>query len=221
MSELVVAVNRAELKQQGIEYAGIYPVDLTELNQQNYALLPRAYADNKTVGAIGLGAQLPQILGYFQITNHDGRILAYQRKGKEQGLFGKWSIGVGGHVSQEDMFSVADNTGESYPDLVDIVFEGACRELEEELGIKVGWIECLGDIDSFTEAANTIIATDVDKTSAVHVGLPMQIELPEHIYDSIKLDPAEFCNYQWLTPQELKIGDREWETWSDLLIKAM
>lgn len=221
MSELVVAVNRAELKQQGIEYAGIYPIDLTELDQQNYALLPRAYADNKSDNAVELGVHFPQILGYFQITNHDGRILAYQRKGKEQGLLGKWSIGVGGHVSQEDMFSVADNTGESYPDLVDIVFEGACRELEEELGIKVGWIECLGGVESFAEAANTIIATVVDKTSAVHVGLPMQIELPEHIYDSIKLDPAEFCNYQWLTPKELKMGDREWETWSDLLIKAM
>lgn len=221
MSELVVAVNRAELKQQGIEYAGIYPVDLTELNQQNYALLPRAYADNKSDNAVELGVHFPQILGYFQITNHDGRILAYQRKGKEQGLFGKWSIGVGGHVSQEDMFSVADSTGESYPDLVDIVFEGACRELEEELGIKVGCIECLDCVESFAEAADTIIATVVDKTSAVHVGLPMQIELPEHIYDSIKLDPAEFCNYQWLTPQELKMGDREWETWSQLLIKEM
>ena len=221
MSELVVAVNRAELKQQGIEYAGIYPIDLTELNQQNYALLPRAYADNKSDNAVELGVHFPQILGYFQITNHDGRILAYQRKGKEQGLFGKWSIGVGGHVSQEDMFSVADSTGESYPDLVDIVFEGACRELEEELGIKVGCIECLDCVESFAEAADTIIATVVDKTSAVHVGLPMQIELPEHIYDSIKLDPAEFCNYQWLTSKELKMGDREWETWSDLLIKAM
>ena len=94
-------------------------------------------------------------------------------------------------------------------------------ELEEELGIKVGCIECLDCVESFAEAADTIIATVVDKTSAVHVGLPMQIELPEHIYDSIKLDPAEFCNYQWLTPQELKMGDHDWETWSDLPIKAM
>lgn len=217
MTELVLAVNRNELDKQDVGNKGIYPIDLTKLDQQNYALLPRAYADNKSDNAVELGVHFPQILGYFQIVNPDGRILAYQRKGKEKGLLGKWSIGVGGHVSQEDLYDV----DEYYPSITDLIYVGATRELQEELGIDINWVEELGTVESFTEAVNSIIATFADKTSVVHVGLPLQVELPEHLYDAIKLDPAEFLNYQWLTPQELKLGDREWETWSELLIKEM
>lgn len=222
MTELVLAINRNELDKQNVGIEGIYPFDLTKLDQQNYALLPRAYVDNKSDNAVELGVHFPQILGYFQIVNPDGRILAYQRKGKEKGLFGKWSIGVGGHVSQEDYVSLAlDTVWYEVPSLSEIVLEGSKRELQEELGIDPNLIEELGSVDSFTEAINSIIATFADKTSTVHVGLPLRVELPEHLYDAIKLDPAEFCNYQWLTPQELKMGDREWETWSQLLIKEM
>lgn len=217
MTELVLAVNRNELDKQDVGNKGIYPFDLTKLDQQNYALLPRAYADNKSDNAVELGVHFPQILGYFQIVNPDGRILAYQRKGKEKGLLGKWSIGVGGHVSQEDLYDV----DEYYPSITDLIYVGATRELQEELGIDINWVEELGTVESFTEAVNSIIATFADKTSVVHVGLPLRVELPEHLYDAIKLDPAEFLNYQWLTPQELKLGDREWETWSELLIKEM
>lgn len=217
MTELVLAVNRNELDKQDVGNNGIYPFDLTKLDQQNYALLPRAYVDNKSDNAVELGVHFPQILGYFQIVNPDGRILAYQRKGKEKGLLGKWSIGVGGHVSQEDLYDV----DEYYPSITDLIYVGATRELQEELGIDINWVEELGTVESFTEAVNSIIATFADKTSVVHVGLPLQVELPEHLYDAIKLDPAEFLNYQWLTPQELKLGDREWETWSELLIKEM
>lgn len=219
MTELVLAVNREELIEQNVGADGIYTVDLYSLNQQNYAYLPRPFADNKSEDAIKLGAMFPQILGYFQIVNPDGRILAYQRKGKEKGLFGKWSIGIGGHVSQEDFLQLAEDQIVDYPDLAGLIHAGAVRELEEELGIETGWIECLADVDSFISAADKVISTYVDVTSSVHVGLPLAVELPEHIYDKITLDPAEFLNYQWLTPAELKMGDREWETWSHMLIK--
>ena len=107
-------------------------------------------------------------------------------------------------------------------DVLDVLLRDEdIKRLQEELGIDVNWVEELGTIDAFTETVNSIIATFADKTSTVHVGLPLRVELPEHLYDAIKLDPAEFCNYQWLTPQELKMGDREWETWSQLLIKEM
>ena len=222
MTELVLAVNRQELDIQGVGTNGIYPIDLLELNEHNYAFLPRSFADNKSENAIALGVQFPQILGYFQIM-YQGNILAYQRKGKEKGLFGKWSIGVGGHVSQEDLYETAFSTGneDEYPDITKLVYTGAIRELQEELGININWVEELGTIDSFTEAVNSIIATFADKTSTVHVGLPLTVELPDHLYDSIKLDPAEFLNFQWLTPDELKTSGLEFETWTQLLVDAM
>lgn len=221
MTELVLAINRSELDKQDVGNNGLYKFDLSALGKQNYALLPRAFVDNKSDTAVDLGVMFPQILGYFQIVNPDGRVLAYQRKGKEKGLLGKWSIGVGGHVSQEDLYEIMDNTGEDYPDVGQLIFAGAIRELEEELGIQTGWIDVLADYDSFEEAVTKILSSFADKTSTVHVGLPLEVELPEHIYDSINLDPSEFLNYQWLTPQELKSGDREWETWSQILINTL
>lgn len=221
MTELVLAINRSQLLQQGIDSTGLHDFDMEAILPTDYALLPRDFADNKSEKAILLGSIFPQILGYFQIMSPDGRILCYQRKGKEKGLLGKWSLGVGGHVSQEDLYEVESETGDEIPDLAALVYSGALREIHEELGIVPEWIEELGDIEAFKDAANKILATMVDPTSSVHVGLPMQLHLPEHIYDSLHLDPAEFLNYQWLTESDIKSGDREWETWSQLLIKNM
>ena len=221
MTELVLAINRSQLVQQGIDSTGLHDFDMEAVLPTDYALLPRDFADNKSEKAILLGSIFPQILGYFQIMSPDERILCYQRKGKEKGLLGKWSLGVGGHVSQEDLYEVESETGDEIPDLATLVYSGALREIHEELGIVPEWIEELGDIEAFKEAANKILATMVDPTSSVHVGLPMQLHLPEHIYDSLHLDPKEFLNYQWLTEAEIKSGDREWETWSQLLIKEM
>lgn len=221
MTELVLAINRSQLIQQGIDSTGLHDFDMEAVLPTDYALLPRDFADNKSEKAILLGSIFPQILGYFQIMSPDGRILCYQRKGKEKGLLGKWSLGVGGHVSQEDLYEVESETGDEIPDLATLVYSGALREIHEELGIVPEWIEELGDIEAFKDAANKILATMADPTSSVHVGLPMQLHLPEHIYDSLHLDPAEFLNYQWLTESDIKSGDREWETWSQLLIKNM
>ena len=220
MTELVLAVNRQELDMQGVGTNGIYPIDLSDRNQQNYAYLPRTFADNKSENAIALGVQFPQILGYFQIM-YQGNILAYQRKGKEKGLLGKWSIGVGGHVSQEDFIEYTANCMENYPSLASLVYTGAVRELQEELGIDTGWIEALVDVDSFCEAVTSIIATFADPTSTVHVGLPLAIELPDHLFEALKLDPTEFNNIKWLSPHELKTLGLEFETWSQLLVDAM
>lgn len=221
MTELVLAINRSQLLQQGIDSTGLHDFDMEAVLPTDYALLPRDFADNKSEKAILLGSIFPQILGYFQIMSPDGRILCYQRKGKEKGLLGKWSLGVGGHVSQEDLYEVESETGDEIPDLATLVYSGALREIHEELGIVPEWIEELGDIESFKDAANKILATMVDPTSSVHVGLPMQLHLPEHIYDSLHLDPSEFCNFKWMTKEELKASDMEFETWSKILVETM
>lgn len=219
MTELVVAINRTELLKQGVGNHGIYPISIQDIDPFNYSLLPRTFADNKSLAAIALGAAFPQILGYIQVVNHEGKYLAYQRKGKEEGLFGKWSIGVGGHINQEELMRHSD-TYEDYdcPPLKYLIVEGTHRELEEELGVSMQQLAEAG-IDAIEFDLDKVISSNLDQTSMVHVGLPGMITL--HETTEFNLDPAEFCNFTWLSVDELKANDREYENWSNLLIAEM
>lgn len=220
--ELVLAINATGLADLGLKPIGLVDFDLAEdVDQLNYAFLPRHTADNKSIPSLTLGMMYPQILGYFQVLDDQGRILTYQRKGKEKGLFGKWSIGIGGHVSQEDLYDVREHTGEDYPTLLELVYAGALREFSEELNIKLNMTCSIGGIDSFGEEATQLLYSVSDPTSMCHVGVPMQIQLDEFTLPDLKLDPAEFLNVRWMTPHELKTTGLEFETWSQILVEAM
>lgn len=221
MSELVLAVNRTELFAQGIHDSGLCSFDLHAVNQMNYALLPRDFADNKSPEALTLGYIFGQILSYVVVKNKKGQILTYQRKGKEEGLLGKWSIGVGGHISQQDFFTLINETHSDYPALMDLIMRGTERELEEELGIDVQYCsEMFNTSEDFSEGIKFCLASYDDITSSVHVGLPFIIEVAA---EDITFDPKEFNNLQWLDPNELinshKTKAREYETWSRILIQ--
>ena len=215
MSELVLAINRDELNGYGV-----IGFDLSEINAQNYAFLPREFADNKSHGAVALGYIMPQILGYFQFVNDKGQYFAYQRKGKEKGLFGQWSIGIGGHVSQEDLFDVHEHTDEDYPDIATLIYAGALRELQEEVGIDARWFSEFNSVDDFIEAVDRALVSNTTVTSAVHVGIPLTINVSSFI-DQMNLDPAEFCNFKWVTVEELQTNVDQYEDWSQMLIKTM
>ena len=223
--ELVLALSRTEIAKQGITTDGVFDFDISEVDQQAYAWLPRHIADDKkTVESLNnatvLGMLFPQILGYFQIMDEHGAILCYQRKGKEPGHHGKWSLGVGGHVSQEDWGDVLAHTDEVYPSLTSLIYAGALRELSEELGVDVRWLEQMNSVDDFEASANTLLHTYVDATSTMHVGLPMELVLPDHIIESLTLDPEEFINAKWLTKEGLAQNtDMIFEPWSQLLIE--
>lgn len=219
--ELVLSIPRSLLREQGIESLGVHTIDLGKLHPYAYAFLPRFLADNKSPNAVELGKMFPQLVGYFQIRNSEGRYLAYQRKGKEEGLFGKWSIGVGGHVSQEDLIYV-DNTGEkdsengNPPTLWDVLLSGMQRELMEEISLPLNM--ALFKPEDF----KTCLASFDDVTSTVHVGLSLDIPLFEN--QLLRLDPKEFNNVKWLTQAELIAAHRdeemELETWSRLLVES-
>lgn len=224
-NELVLAVSRTELVNQNIATNGLFEFDLSKVDQQAYAWLPRHIADNKkteesTKQAIALGMIFPQILGYFQIMDEHGAILCYQRKGKEVGHHGKWSLGVGGHVSQEDLMAIYDESCDDYPSLTTLIYAGALRELDEELDIDVTWVPEFNSVDDFESAADLLLHTYIDATSTMHVGLPMELVLPEHLIEALKLDPSEFINAKWLTKADIAAAtDMEFEPWSQLLIE--
>ena len=208
MNELVLAVSREALN-VGTE-SGIFPIDLNSIDSEAYALLPRHIADNKSESSVALGKLFPQILGYVQLVNEQGEILSYARKGKEKGRHGLRSIGVGGHVSHEELFTAIYCSGEptQLPKLTELIQLGLRRELLEEVGI---------DIGTFMEA-NQLLISDSNLTSQVHVGLPMQLIVIEA---DIILEESEFLDARWITVEELKATVDIYEPWSQLIIQNM
>ena len=208
MNELVLAVSREALDVGTT--SGIFPIDLNSIDSEAYALLPRHIADNKSDSSVELGKLFPQILGYVQLVNEQGEILSYARKGKEKGLHGLRSIGVGGHVSHEELITAIYRSDEptQLPKLTELIQLGLRRELLEEVGI---------DIGTYMEA-NQLLVSDSNITSQVHVGLPMQLNVVE---SDIILEESEFLDARWINVEELKATVDIYEPWSQLIIQNM
>lgn len=208
MNELVLAVSREAL--DVATASGIFPIDLNSIDSEAYALLPRHIADNKSDSSVALGKLFPQILGYVQLVNEQGEILSYARKGKELGLHGLRSIGVGGHVSHEELVTAIYRSDDptQLPKLTELIQLGLRRELLEEVGI---------DIGTYMEA-NQLLVSDSNITSQVHVGLPMQLEVPEF---GITLEESEFLDARWISVEGLKATVDLYEPWSQLIIQHM
>ena len=208
MNELVLAVSRDALDVGTA--SGIFPIDLNSIDSEAYALLPRHIADNKSDSSVELGKLFPQILGYVQLVNEQGEILSYARKGKEKGLHGLRSIGVGGHVSHEELVTAIYRSDEptQLPKLTELIQLGLRRELLEEVGI---------DIGTYMEA-NQLLVSDSNITSQVHVGLPMQLNVGE---SAIILEESEFLDARWISVEELKATVDIYEPWSQLIIQNM
>lgn len=208
MNELVLAVSREALDVGTA--SGIFPIDLNSIDSEAYALLPRHIADNKSDSSVVLGKLFPQILGYVQLVNEQGEILSYARKGKEKGLHGLRSIGVGGHVSHEELVTAIYRSDDptQLPKLTELIQLGLRRELLEEVGI---------DIGTYMEA-NQLLVSDSNLTSQVHVGLPMQLNVVE---SDITLEESEFLDARWISVEELKATVDIYEPWSQLIIQHM
>ncbi len=245
-NEMVLVVDRQELTKQGIGTDGIYSIDLNGIEPKAFGYLSREFADNKSPTSIEIGKVLPQILGYFQITDSEGRILTYRRKGKEKGLLGKLSIGVGGHVDLIDGLMLATTTHyhggqgfstHTYPHLWahigQVIRNGAERELFEEIGLSVCLANSVEGAESqpgymdWGHGYDRILSSYADPTSTVHVGLPREIQVKD--IDLLKYDASEFNEVLWLSKTELKElkaklaeenSELEFETWSALLVDS-
>jgi predicted NUDIX family phosphoesterase len=83
----------------------------------------------------------------------DGRLLRYQRGkgGQETRLRGLWSVGVGGHISEEDHSLFTKDFG---------YFEGMRREVREEV-----------EVEEVSESAVAVINDDSTDVGYVHFGV--------------------------------------------------
>ena len=129
----------------------------------------------------------------------NGQIFYYQR-GTAQGetrLHAKKSVGVGGHVSTQDL------NGESIP-----YIEGMRREIEEEVDLETGWVEsCVG-----------LINDDETEVGKVHLGIVHVFDL-----DNPKVSPREksMINAGFASPADLVNELDQFESWSQICLKYL
>ena len=184
----VLCLNRNDLPNE----VGI--IHIEELPSNHY-WFDRTIVDGKEPKYFDVGKQFPQLLPYIIVKCGD-KYLSYYRKGKEDRLLGKRSIGFGGHIEPDDI--------ENYLDIV----KPACRELQEELGLSIKPVNL-----------NKLIISKYDNVSRVHVGLLMMIELDNP--DMIKPDKNEIINPEWLSIDSIRANLDQFESWSRLVAKYL
>jgi predicted NUDIX family phosphoesterase len=93
-----------------------------------------------------------QLIPYVLVVS-DGRLLRYQRGkgGQETRLRGLWSVGIGGHISEEDHGLFTKDFG---------YFEGMRREVREEV-----------QVEEVSESAVGVINDDSTDVGYVHFGV--------------------------------------------------
>ena len=94
-----------------------------------------------------------QLIPYVLMVSGD-RVLRYQRGkgGEETRLHGLWSIGIGGHISDEDRNLFSEHELGYY--------DGMRREVKEEV-----------DLEPLSEAAVAVINDDSTEVGSVHFGV--------------------------------------------------
>lgn len=159
-----------------------------DIKTTSIAWLNRSYCENEP--------NYPQIIPVAIITNEDGQVLSYTRRGSEERLHGSKSILVGGHVNledfEEDVFSTLLNSLE--------------REIKEELG------QTIEDMRYYPEG---IINLATDEVSRVHTGRIYEAEV-------LEIKPSEeLALYEWLTPEQVLEDIEQYEAWSQFAIKFL
>jgi len=141
---------------------------------------------------------LKQIIPYVVLRYRD-RIFLVRRTqaGAEVRLREKLSIGIGGHITREDVAGAAD-----------LVEAGMARELMEEVEVPDGW----------RARPVGVLNDDFEPVGRVHFGLVYLADLPSsdiRIRETDKLDGA------FATMQEIHEAHARLETWSQFVVDGL
>ncbi len=139
-----------------------------------------------------------QIIPYICIRHEEAFVLLQRtKKQSEARLHNKFSLGIGGHINDQEVAGGAR----------DLVRAGLLRELREEITVAEGWeLNLLGTIyDSTTPVGR------------VHFGIVYELVTTEK---SFTLNEPELMSGQWVSRQELVTFKERMETWSQLLMEG-
>jgi predicted NUDIX family phosphoesterase len=162
------------------------------LEPQNHFFVPRAEAEEDP--------SLKQLIPYVVVTSGD-RILHY-RRGSGSGetrLLKKGSVGIGGHINDEDGEGDAFDSSAYQRALM--------RELQEEIRIT----------SSFVERPLALLNDDTNPVGAVHLGIVHQCQLstPEVVANEEAIAELGF-----LSLEELALRHEELESWSQIVLNG-
>jgi len=128
----------------------------------------------------------------------------------EARLHNKFSIGVGGHVNDQDAKSLAD------PFLA-----GAYRELHEE--VTFSYLAPVDEDHAGVPSESSLrpvglINDDSNEVGAVHLGVVFLCDADELVVQPNEADEASMHHPHWYAADELKHYVEDYETWSQICI---
>lgn len=151
-----------------------------------------------------------QLIPYMILTHQDAaanvplRLFAYRRtpKGGEPRLHQQRSIGIGGHINDQDG-----------SDPHDAFMRGARRELYEEVSLPQ-----TSSVHFMPMAWAGLLNDDTTPVGRTHLGLVFQVVLdtPEVVSKA-----TEHADDGLLTPEELRADLSSLEAWSQMLLQSM
>jgi predicted NUDIX family phosphoesterase len=160
------------------------------LEQKNNSFQPRALAETDP--------SFKQIIPYVVVT--DGKSILHYVRGKkagEQRLVAKGSIGIGGHINEEDHTFFAFG--------LQAFQEAVKREVSEELAIQ----------GEFIARPVGLINDDSTEVGRVHFGVVHVLFCkPEHV----KKNEQVITQVEFIPIEELKAKREQMETWSQLCL---
>ena len=193
---MVLVVRRALLEKIGIFHGLNFDVEKylpALLSRENNFFMQRSLAE--------LDPNFKQIIPYVLLV-HNGRVLHYVRgkKAGEQRLVSKGSVGIGGHMNNEDedlfTFDMA------------AYLEGVRREVCEELNVQ----------SKFENRIVALLNDDTTEVGKVHLGVVHVFDLET---DNVQKRESMITNVGFLTREELQARRENMETWSQICIDAL
>jgi len=142
-----------------------------------------------------------QIIPYA-ILAHEGRVLHYVRgkKAGEQRLVSKGSIGIGGHMNDQDEGLFALDL-EAY-------LAGVKREVEEELNIST----------TFQNHIVALLNDDSNEVGQVHLGVVHVLQLESA---AVEKREAMITELEFLSPDQLRSRIDRLESWSQICVQHL
>lgn len=163
---------------------------LAILDKKNNSFQPRAQAETNP--------DFKQIIPYVVVT--DGKSILHYVRGKkagEQRLVAKGSIGIGGHINDEDHSLFADGW-RAFQDAVE-------REVSEELSVQ----------GSFDAKPVGLINDDSTEVGRVHFGI---VHLLFRTPENVKKNEQVITQVEFVPIKELKAKREHMESWSQLCL---
>jgi predicted NUDIX family phosphoesterase len=194
--EMILVVRRELLEKLGLWHGLNFDVERylpVLLARENNFFMPRSAAETDPA--------FKQIIPYVLLV-HEGKVLHYVRgkKSGEQRLVSKGSIGIGGHMTEQDEgFFALDE---------DAYMEGVRREISEEL--KIG--------TTYRNRVVALLSDDSNEVGQVHLGVVHVFELAE---PNVEKNEAMITNLAFLSVEELSERRDALESWSQICLDGL